>query len=127
VKFVLRNLPTKNPDRWRQRLQNLNKAFGRLHAACAQERYNDLELSGLAHIYKFTFELCWKTPRDKLVFEGYEANSPREAIPRAFQMGLLADAAPWLIGPCEPQIVHRFRGFSQKPRHGRVFSKQPWA
>jgi nucleotidyltransferase substrate binding protein (TIGR01987 family) len=85
-----------NPDRWRQRLQNLNKAFGRLQAACAQVDYNELEVSGLVQTYEFTFELCWKTMRDKLVFEGYTANSPREAIQKAFQMELITDAVRWL-------------------------------
>ena len=69
-----------NENRWHQRLQNLNKAFQRLEAACAQEKCNDLEIAGLVQTYEFTFELCWKTMKDKLTFEGYTVASPRETI-----------------------------------------------
>jgi nucleotidyltransferase substrate binding protein (TIGR01987 family) len=85
-----------NENRWHQRLQNLNKAFKRLEAACAQQEYNDLEIAGLVQTYEFTFELCWKTMKDKLTFEGYEVNSPRETIKKAFEMGWFTDATPWL-------------------------------
>ena len=33
-----------NENRWIQRLQNLNKAFKRLHDACDQDEYNELEV-----------------------------------------------------------------------------------
>ena len=85
-----------NENRWLQRLQNLNKAAQRLADACAQDEYNDLEIAGLVQTYEFTFELCWKTFKDKLTFEGYDVNSPRETIKKAFEMGLLADVDSWL-------------------------------
>jgi nucleotidyltransferase substrate binding protein (TIGR01987 family) len=85
-----------NENRWLQRLINLNKAFGRLEEACAQDTYSDLEIAGLVQTYLFTFELCWKTLKDKLVFEGYEVNSPREVIKKAFEMGPLTDVDQWL-------------------------------
>ncbi len=44
--------------------------------------YNELEMAGLVQTYEFTFELCWKTLKDKLVYDGYSVNSPREAIRR---------------------------------------------
>ena len=85
-----------NENRWRQRLQNLNKAFKRLEDACAKEHYSELEIAGLVQTYEFTFELCWKTLKDKLIFEGYEVNSPREVIKKAFEMELLSDVDQWL-------------------------------
>ncbi len=54
--------------RWKQRLQNLNKAFSRLRHACTLPEYNELEMAGLVQTYEFTFELCWKTLKDKLVY-----------------------------------------------------------
>ena len=75
--------------RWKQRLQNLNKAFSRLRHACALPEYNELEMAGLVQTYEFTFELCWKTLKDKLVYDGYSVNSPREAIRQAFGAGLI--------------------------------------
>jgi len=85
-----------NANRWRQRLQNLNKAAKRLEEACAQEKYNELEIAGLVQTFEFTFELCWKTLKDKLTYEGYDVNSPREAIQKAFEMALLTDVDSWL-------------------------------
>jgi nucleotidyltransferase substrate binding protein (TIGR01987 family) len=85
-----------NENRWIQRLQNLNKAFKRLEEACDQEEYNELEVAGLVQTYEFTFELCWKTLKDKLTFEGYAVNSPRETINKAFEMELLTDVDEWL-------------------------------
>ncbi|MFA0698138.1 nucleotidyltransferase, partial [Vibrio sp. 10N.222.49.C9] len=35
-----------NPERWKQRLQNLQKADIRLEKACSQDSYNELELAG---------------------------------------------------------------------------------
>lgn len=85
-----------NENRWLQRLQNLNKAFKRLEDACDQDEYSELEVAGLVQTYEFTFELCWKTLKDKLTFEGYEVNSPREVINKAFEMSLLGDVDQWL-------------------------------
>lgn len=85
-----------NENRWLQRLQNLNKAFERLKDACDQDEYSELEVAGLIQTYEFTFELCWKTLKDKLNFEGYEVNSPREVIKKAFEMSLLTDVDLWL-------------------------------
>jgi len=81
--------------RWELRFENLKKAFARLEAACAQGQYNDLELAGLVQTYNFTFELCWKTLKDLLTFEGYEVNSPRETIRKAFEMSLINDVDCW--------------------------------
>ena len=85
-----------NEDRWLQRLQNLNKAFKRLEDACAKDDYSELETAGLIQTYEFTFELAWKTMKDKLIFEGYDVNSPRSTIRKAFQMELITDADDWL-------------------------------
>ena len=84
-----------NENRWRQRLQNLNKAWTRLESACSQDAYNELEIAGLVQTFEFTFELTWKTMKDKLTFEGYEVNSPREAIKKAFEMDLIRDVETW--------------------------------
>lgn len=85
-----------NDQRWRQRLQNLNKAYQRLQAACAQTAYNELELAGLIQTYEFTFELSRKTLKDKLQYDGYTVNSPREAIKTAFAAHLIEDVDTWL-------------------------------
>lgn len=42
------------------------------------------------------FELCWKTLKDKLVYDGYSVNSPREAIRQAFGADLIGHIDCWL-------------------------------
>lgn len=69
-----------NPIRWKQRLQNLQKAHLRLVNACSQESYNELELAGLVQTFEFTFELTWKTLKDLLEYEGYDVASPRSVF-----------------------------------------------
>ena len=69
--------------RWLQRLEHLERAYAQLSAACERPSYSDLELAGLVQTFQFTFDLAWKTLRDLLIYEGYEANSPREALQRA--------------------------------------------
>ena len=81
--------------RWKLRLENLKKALARLEEACAQEEYSNLELAGLVQTYQFTFELCWKTLKDLLTLEGYDVNSPRETIKKAFEMSLINDVDRW--------------------------------
>lgn len=74
-----------NPLRWKQRLQNFQKAALRLEVACQQGSYNDLELAGLIQTFEFSFELAWKTLKDLLEFEGYDASSPRSVIRKSLE------------------------------------------
>ncbi|MGR5414449.1 HI0074 family nucleotidyltransferase substrate-binding subunit [Vibrio astriarenae] len=74
-----------NPDRWKQRLQNLSKAQQRLKKACAQDSYNELELAGLVQTFEFSFELTLKTLKDLLEFEGFDVASPRSVIRTALE------------------------------------------
>jgi len=39
--------------------------------------------------------LCWKTLKDLLTTEGYEVNSPRETIKKAFEMSLIDNVDRW--------------------------------
>ncbi|HBA83604.1 MAG TPA: nucleotidyltransferase [Verrucomicrobia bacterium] len=89
-----------NEIRWQQRFENYGKALTQLNAACGKESYSDLERAGLVQIFEFTFELAWKTLKDWLFIEGFELNTPREAIRKAFEVKLLdeADAETLLDG-----------------------------
>lgn len=53
-------------------------------------------MAGLVQTYEFTFELCWKTLKDKLVDDGYSVNSPPEAIRQAFSAGFIDNIDCWL-------------------------------
>ncbi|MDR1268599.1 MAG: nucleotidyltransferase substrate binding protein [Planctomycetaceae bacterium] len=82
--------------RWRQRLENLNKAFKHFESACIRDRYDELELAGLVKFYELTFEFCWKTLKDYLYEEGIDVKSPRETIKKAYQTALLENVDQWL-------------------------------
>ena len=81
--------------RWKQRLENLKNALARLESACAKQGYSELELAGLVQTHQFTFEQCWKTLKALLTYEGYEVNSPRETIRKAFELSLIEDVECW--------------------------------
>jgi len=83
-------------DRWKQRFQNFEKAFKKLHQAVDLGEYSELERAGLIQTFEFTFELAWKTLKDILEFEGFEVKSPRETIKQAFQTGYIKDGEGWL-------------------------------
>lgn len=82
--------------RWQQRLQNLNRVYDCLARACATAPEDVRQLAGILHFFQMTFELCWKTLKDKLADEGIDVASPKETIKRAFAVGLITDAEPWL-------------------------------
>lgn len=85
--------------RWRQRLENLQRALGQLQAALeALARDPGNEVIGMAVIkaYEFSFELSWKTLKDWLSHEGIDALVPREVLRQAFAAGRLEDGQLWI-------------------------------
>jgi len=81
--------------RWQQRLQNFEKAYAELHAACQRKKYSKLERGGLIQAFEFTFEKAWKTLQDLLISRGYEVRGPRPVIEQAFQDGLIVKGEDW--------------------------------
>lgn len=86
------------PVRWLQRLSHFGDANARLHSACAQPEYSDIELAGLVQTFEFTFELAWKTLKDLFAYQGIEIDNPRETFKQAFREGLLADQLEEWLG-----------------------------
>lgn len=85
--------------RWQQRLEHLDKAFGRLCEAIKgtqQEPANHLYQIALVGAFQFTFELCWKTMKDYLVYQGVDVSLPREVIKQAFHHQLIKDGDIWI-------------------------------
>ena len=87
---------TSKDARWQQRLQNLNRAYDCLLRACETAPEDERQQAGILHFFQMTFELCWKTLKDKLADEGIDVASPKETIKRSFAIGLITDAEPWL-------------------------------
>lgn len=82
--------------RFIQRFSNFKKAVNQLEAFIEKENINKFEVLGLLHCFEYTFELAWKTMKDYLENEGFEVNSPREAIQTAFQIKLITDGHVWI-------------------------------
>lgn len=85
--------------RWKQRFQNLNKAYHRLNdalRAVQQEPQNELYPIALVGAFQFIFELCWKTLKDYLKYSGVDAGLPRDVIKQAFHYQLIEDGQLWI-------------------------------
>jgi nucleotidyltransferase substrate binding protein (TIGR01987 family) len=83
--------------RWRQRFQNLQKAFIQLSEAVTLiENLSVLEKEGLVQRFEYTFELSWKTLKDYLESQDVQINFPREVIKSAFQYNILSDGEIWM-------------------------------
>jgi nucleotidyltransferase substrate binding protein (TIGR01987 family) len=84
-------------NRWRQRLEDLKKAYGRLKEALARTEFDELEKDGVIQRFEFTFELVWKTMKDYLEDQGViNIASPKKTLRKAFQDGLFANDELWL-------------------------------
>jgi len=80
--------------RWRQRFDNFQKAFLLLKDALEAKplnEYSKLEKEGIIQRFEYTFELAWKTLKDKLFYEGYDEKTPRSVIRRAFETGFISE------------------------------------
>jgi nucleotidyltransferase substrate binding protein (TIGR01987 family) len=82
--------------RWKQRYQNFAKAYEQLAEIVEQEKLNKFEQAGMIQIFEFTFELAWKVLKDKLNYEGFNLQVPREVLKQAFQSGYIKDGAAWI-------------------------------
>jgi nucleotidyltransferase substrate binding protein (TIGR01987 family) len=86
--------------RWKQRFNNLKKAFLQFEKAInlSEERdLSELEQQGLVQDFEYTHELAWKTLKDFLEYQGdTEVYGSRDASRKAFQLGLLKDGDVWM-------------------------------
>ncbi len=76
--------------RFKERLEDLQKAVQRLEEALQEEQTN-LVIDGVLHRFEFTFELAWKTMKDYLEYQGIseKIGSPREVIKESFSAGII--------------------------------------
>lgn len=83
-------------NRWKQRFENLAKAFSLLEEAATAENLSALESEGLIQRFEYTFELCWKTLKDYLESKGIAVQFPRDVLKEAFHAGIIADGEVWI-------------------------------
>jgi nucleotidyltransferase substrate binding protein (TIGR01987 family) len=87
----------KNENRWKQRFANFENAYLFFKKALESDTVNnELLRAGLIQSFEFTFELAWKTMKDKLEAGGVEVNLPREVIQEAFQAKMIINGEVWL-------------------------------
>ena len=87
--------------RWKQRFDNFEKAFRLLEEVLEDKpigSYSRLEQEGIIQRFEYTFELAWKTIKDRLFYDGYDVKSPRAVIRKAFEVEFISedDAEIWL-------------------------------
>ena len=82
--------------RYKQRFENFEKSFLKLQDALDIVEPSDIEKAGIIQYFEISFELSWKLMKDYLLYLGYDVNSPRESIKRAFSIGLIDDGEEWL-------------------------------
>ncbi|MBX7245197.1 MAG: nucleotidyltransferase substrate binding protein [Candidatus Sumerlaeaceae bacterium] len=89
-----------NDLRWKQRLENFEKAYSLLCDALkdGEEKLSDLEKEGVVQRFEYTFELAWKTMRDFLLYGGTQLVqiTPRAVIKEAFKAGVIPDGQVWI-------------------------------
>ena len=98
--------------RWKQRFDNLQRAYVRLHQAVAAnviEPENDLIQMALIKAFEMTFELSWKTMKDYLVYNGIDVKLPREVIKQAYANDIIIDGQLWIdMLENRNQIAHTY-------------------
>ena len=83
--------------RWKQRFDNFTKALQHLESALDVENPDIIQKAGIIQFFEMTFELSWKVLKDYQEAEGFgEVKSPREAIKKGFETGLVEDGHAWL-------------------------------
>jgi nucleotidyltransferase substrate binding protein (TIGR01987 family) len=83
--------------RWRQRYQNFEKSLRYLEQAMAINNPDIIQRAGLIQFFEMSFELAWNTLKDYLEEQGFiDVKSPRAAIKKAFETGLVTDGHNWL-------------------------------
>ena len=83
--------------RWKQRFQNFEKAIIYLEQALAIAKPDIIQKAGLIQFFEMSFELAWKVVKDYLEEEGFiDVKSPRSALKKAFETGLIADGHGWM-------------------------------
>ena len=82
--------------RWKQRYNELRKAFGQLQKALKIEAPDDIYRAGIIQFFEMTLELAWKTLKDYLESQQIDVKTPRETIQQAFQAEIIEDGHIWI-------------------------------
>lgn len=83
--------------RWKQRLQNWNRALAQLTKFMQRDALNELEEQGLIQSFEYNHELAWNTQKDFLQDQGYaDLLGSKSVAKKAFELGLIKNGELWL-------------------------------
>jgi nucleotidyltransferase substrate binding protein (TIGR01987 family) len=83
--------------RWKQRFQNFEKSLAFLEKSISIYKPDIVQKAGLIQFFDISIELGWYVLKDYLENEGFsEIKTPRDAIKKAFEIGLIDDGETWL-------------------------------
>jgi nucleotidyltransferase substrate binding protein (TIGR01987 family) len=86
-----------NDVRWKQRFQNFEKSLKYLEKAININQPDIIQKAGLIQFFEMSFELAWNMVKDYLEEQGFvEIRSPRSALKKAFETGLIHDGHGWM-------------------------------
>lgn len=92
--------PTPQDIRWKQRFTNFKRAFLLLREALDLEpaSLSQLEKEGIIQRFEYTFELAWKTLKDKMEYDGIvlEQISPKAVVRQAYAAKYINAPDTWL-------------------------------
>lgn len=57
---------------------------------------SELERDGLIQRFEYSLELCWKTSKKVLFFNGIESDSPKNVIREMAQLGWISNPEVWI-------------------------------
>ncbi len=83
--------------RWKQRFQNFERSLKYLEQALSISNPDIIQKAGLIQFFEMSFELAWNVIKDYLEEQGFiEIRSPRSALKKAFETGLILDGHSWM-------------------------------
>jgi nucleotidyltransferase substrate binding protein (TIGR01987 family) len=83
--------------RWKQRFANFEKALHHLENALQIENPDIVQKAGIIQFFEMSYELAWNTIKNYMEEQGFtEVNSPRTAIKKAFETGLIVNGHDWM-------------------------------
>ncbi len=86
--------------RWKLRFKNYSRAYNLLKEALENDisKLNQLEQEGIIQRFEYTFELAWKTLKDKMEDDGIilDKISPKSVVTEAYKDKYINDAQTWI-------------------------------
>lgn len=110
-------------DKVQDGLTNLELALRSLERFLDEPVVSDRDRAGVLQAFEYTFELSWKAAQKIAADQGLSAQSPRQALKAAFQLGLipLEEEETWLsMLDDRNRTVHTYRAELAKEIFVRV-------